>query len=601
MIDHRPPEPDVFFLPLAVGAPTRFNGLDPWVLARRIPDFLHQLINQGEAGPTGMLEVQTPPGQGDTVDWKRFKNPPEPRHAFAMLPDDCSSVRAVIAGKIGMDHEGLAIELQIHNEEDLGPAVAATLQVSVPLDDPMEALCKLAHHLARMVNVPYEDPDAVLLTHSGPAFFKYLSGLDGSALLSEALAVESREDPQTLILPYSEALSLDPQFGLALRAAHVTLFSAVEESRLGAATCFELIDGYLESNPVDGEACVQVASLLVSHGEEGRAQAWLEHAALLTPPPPKSLENLGIIRANSGDTIGARDLWLDGLNQTGHPDFLAHLARLAFTEGDMLDAWDMVLRGLRRIYERCVRLDEWGPEGRELGLILRYLIDHLRDHEVPVDVVEALLDLRGKLAAPEDRVDLGKCLLELGYSIDCRTEIAASLGEDLDHQYRDDGVRVLLSLDFDDFDERFAKASEEMATADDPSVAMAQMEEFLENQPEYWPAHFLKALGYRRLGFGDSALDSLAAVLQLNPGQPDALCAMAELFDKRGNPKRALECVEEAMDSSPSEVGLQVARIRYLIRLDWIDAARAALGRCLELDSDNQDLAKLRDELQDRG
>ena len=583
-----------------MGEPTRFSGLDPWVLARRVPDFLHQLINQGETGPTGMLEVQTPPGEDAPVGWARFENPPEPEHAFAMLPEDCSSVRTVITGTIGMDHEGLAIELQIHNKEDLGPAVAATLQVSVSLDDPMEALCKLARHLARQVNLPYEDPDSVLMTRSGPAFFKYLSGLDGSALLSEALAVESREDPQTLMLPYTEALALDPQFGLALRAAHVTLFSAIEESRLGASTCFELIDGYLENNPVDGDACVQVANLLVSHGEDGRAQAWLEHAAHLTPPPPKSLENLGIIRANSGDTIGARDLWLDGLNQTGHPDFLAHLARLAFTEGDVFDAWDKILRGLRRIYERCVRIEEWGIEGREFGLMLRYLIDHVGDHEVPADVVEALLDLRGKLAAPEDRVDLGKCLLELGYESDCRAEISASLGEDLDPPYRDDGVRVLLSLDFEDFDERFAKASEEMATVDDPSAAMAQMDEFLQRQPEYWPAHFLKALGYRRLGFGDSALDSLAAVLQLNPGQPDALCAMAELFDKRGNPKRALECIEEALDSSPSELRLHVARIRYLIRLDWTEAAQAALDRSLEIAPGDEELAKLREELQDR-
>ena len=50
-------EPDVYFLPLALPEPKQFPGLDVGVVCRRIPDFLHQLINHGKAGPIGMLEL----------------------------------------------------------------------------------------------------------------------------------------------------------------------------------------------------------------------------------------------------------------------------------------------------------------------------------------------------------------------------------------------------------------------------------------------------------------------------------------------------------------------------------------------------------------
>ena len=569
----------------------RFRGLDPWVLGRRIPDFLHQVINLGDTGPTGMLEVQSPPGD-EPVHWVQFDEPPEPVEAFEMLPPDCK-VPNVVTGSLSMAHEGLVVEMIVHSREDLDSVVAAKVQAQVSLDDPVVALCKLARHVARLLGVEYQDPPPSLMTGCGAAFFRFLHGLDSSALLSGDLEIEVREDTEVLMQPYADALGLDPQFGLALRAAHFTLGNALAESRIGASTCVNLIDRYLALCPSDGEACVQVADHLAGIGEDQRARDWLEHASHLSPPPPKSLENLGILCANSGDTIEARNLWLDGLDLNGHPDFLAHLARLAFAEGDLNDAWDKVLRGLRRIYERCVRASEWGVEAHDLGLLPRYLVDHLNDHDAPEEVIEALLDLRGLLTVAEDHVDLGKCLLTLGFVTESREEITAGLGDDLDPSYRDDGIRALLSMDVKDFDRRFARASDEMALAVDPTAALAEMDEFLRWQPEFWPARYMKAMGCKRLGEEDLALDCLAEVLRVCPGQPDSLFEMAELFDARGNPKRALECVEEAVEAKSGDPQLYAAMARYLLALGRFDEARAAVSNAVELAPDDRDIRKL--------
>ena len=96
-------DPDVFFLPLAVKSPFAIDGLSAWVCARRIPDFLHQVINQGEAGPTGMLEVQTPPDGEHPVEWVRMEDVVPAEEAFAMLPPS-AHVRAVVAGSLERQH-----------------------------------------------------------------------------------------------------------------------------------------------------------------------------------------------------------------------------------------------------------------------------------------------------------------------------------------------------------------------------------------------------------------------------------------------------------------------------------------------------------------
>ena len=138
-----------------------------------------------------------------------------------------------------------------------------------------------------------------------------------------------------------------------------------------------------------------VAEQLVALGDDERALRWLQHAAQLDPPAPRALENLGVMRANNGDLISARDLWLRGVASDGHPDFFAHLARLSFAEGEESEAWDKVLRGLRRQFERAARAAEWPGEVRTGSVLLRYLAEHLEEKPAPDDVVEALLDLLG--------------------------------------------------------------------------------------------------------------------------------------------------------------------------------------------------------------
>jgi len=579
-----PGEPDIYFLPLALPEPKQFAGLDVGVLCRRIPDFLHQLINHGEPGLIGLLEIQPP----------LLEDPLDAADAFAMVPAG-EEPHGVVTGALNTGHEGFELEMRVHCHPD--PDRSMTLLVDVDVRNPMPALTRLASRLAGILEIPYHQPPAALLTHSTQAFYKFLQGLEGSAVLSGDLQVKPAADPETLMRPHAEALALDPSFGLALRVAYVSLVAALENNQIDHAASCRVLDGCLRALPTDGEACVQVAEHLHRLGEEERAVAWLEQAAGLPVPPAQALEALGILLSGRGRQDRARELWRQGAELDGHPDFCAHLARSAFDDGDVHEAWSQVERGLRRISERLAHPREW-PEwqdgvgsGRNVAMLFRLVAEQLATYPATAGVAALLGDLRGQLALPEERVELGLCLLKLGLAVDGRTEVQAALAMGLGLPARDRAVRVMLTMDVLDFERRFAAAANAVRYGKNPGRGMRAMREFLIRQPEFWLGRYYLGVGLKRRHRQNEALDALAEVLQMRPGQAETLMEMAELFAARGNPKRALECVDEALLTRGREAHLHVRRAEYLEQLDRPAAAASAMARAVELGKSSE-LAK---------
>ncbi|HEB52552.1 MAG TPA: hypothetical protein ENI87_04770, partial [bacterium] len=389
-------DPDVMFLPLAAAPDDRWGRLDPGVVARRIPDFVHQILNQGRAGPTAMLELQTASDAGP-VTWVQLDAPPEHDEAFDLMPPQLR-VQAVVSGEIAPVDGGLRLEFHVFRDEDDDEFVTEKMGSVLSLQNPVAGLMKLARRLARLLALPFEEPPPALLTENGAAFHHFLSGLDNAMLLSGDLEIDVPDDRAALIRPFADALVLDPSFGLALRVANATTAIALHGARLDRETVRSFLDRCYSAQPFDGEACVAVAEQLSEMGDEERAFAWLEHATHLDPPPSRGLENLGILKARRGEPEAARGLWEKGLSVDGHPDFFSHLAQLSFAEGCVDEAWDFAVRGLRRLRERTVRAAEWGDGDRGSGVLLECLQSHLCERPVPAHVVEALLAMRSLLA-----------------------------------------------------------------------------------------------------------------------------------------------------------------------------------------------------------
>ncbi len=587
--------PEVMFLPLSVPEEDGFGELDSGVLARRIPDFVHQVLNQGQVGPTGVLEVQTPPEEGPVL-WVVMDSPPDPDEAFTLLPDE-ADVRAIVTGEVLPLPDGFRVEFHVYFAEDGDERFTSKVGGVLRRDDPVTGLLQLTRRLARMLELPYHEPPRGILTSHGPAFFQFLRALDNSMLLSGDLQIEIPSDRETLLQPFATALALDPGFGLALRVAHTTIALAVENQRLDPDAAGRFLDTCYSSLPADGEGCVAVAEHLHELGDDRRAFAWLEHASRLDPPPARGLENLGIMFARRGEMVAARELWQRGLQLDGHPDFFGHLARLSFAEDRELDAWDLVVRGLRRLRERLQRAGEWDDEDRGAGVLLLYLSEHLDERKAPPDIIEGLLDLRTMIGG-DSQVYLGLCLAAGSQGVAARAELVQALeGEDLSSEARDLGVRAMLRLDVSEFERRFGRAVDQAMRHRKPRPCLAEFELFTNLQPRFWPALYYAAMARRRLGQTDEALDLLAEAHHIAPERPEVLQLMALLFDHRDNPKRALELIDRALGLRPESVPFMTARARFLVRLHRDDDARLCLDIALDLEPGDRELLRLRRQL----
>lgn len=586
-------DPEVMFLPLAAATGDGWRDLDAGVFARRIPDFVHQVLNQGQAGPTAMLELQTTSDEGP-VTWVALESSPEHDEAFDLVPAQLD-VRAVVSGEIAPVDGGLRIEFHVFRDEDDEQDEFFTEKLSgvVQLADPVPGLLRLTRHLARVLDVRFHEPPRGLLTGNGEAFRLFLKGLDNAMLLSGDLDIAVPDDREALIRPFADALALDPSFGLALRVANATTAIALDGRRLDQEAVRRFLDRCYTAQPFDGDACVAIAEQLSEMGDDQRALAWLQHATHLDPPPPRGLESLGILMVRRGDLGAARGLWEKGLDVDGHPDFFSHLAQLCFAEQRDQEAWELELRGLRRLRERTVRAGEWNDVDRGAGVLLECLQAVMTTRQAPPPIGEALVQLRS-LLREEDRVYLGLCLAACERRREARHELLAGLRFPLlDLDVRDRAVRALLVLDVADFEARFAKAADAAQRGRHPRGCLADFQTWLQLQPEFWQAMYYSAIAKRRLGETDEALDLLAAALDVSPGQPDVLFEMAELFAARQNCKRALELVAVAIAERPQEVRFHAAKARYLRGLGRLDEARACVQGAFKSGLDSPELRKI--------
>lgn len=584
--------PEVMMLPLAVPEEDGFGGMDSGVLSRRIPDFVHRVLNRGRVGPTGMLEVQTPPEEGPVL-WVVMDLAPDPDEAFSLLPPD-SDVRAIVTGEVSPAPDGLRVEFHVYFEEDSDERATNKVGGVMRHEHAVADLLQLTRRLARLLDLRYQEPERGMLTANSEAFFLFLRALDNAMLISGDLQIEAPEDRESLLEPFAKALAIDPRFGLALRVAHSTVAHACDVGRIDGEAARRFLDRCYHAQPIDGEGCVAVADHLRELGDSRRAMAWLEHATQLDPPPSRGLENLGILLAHDGKTVAARELWMRGLELDGHPDFFGHLARLAFAEGREHDAWDLVVRGLRRLRERVARAGEWEDEGRSVGVLLMYLSEHLAEREPPEEVHECLLDLRLMLDG-DSRAFLGLCLLECEERDAAKEELASAVGADaLSGDARDRATRALLGIDVPDFERRFAKAAEQALKHKKPRECLTEFDLFVDMQPTFWPALYFAGVAMHRLGESDSALDMLDAARRLSPNQPEVLHRMALLFAERGNGKRALELVDEAITAREDAPSLLATKAQVLASLGRREEAKACVERGLQVDGRNRDLLRLR-------
>ena len=70
--------------------------------------------------------------------------------------------------------------------------------------------------------------------------------------------------------------------------------------------------------------------------------------------------------------------------------------------------------------------------------------------------------------------------------------------------------------------------------------ALAVLEPYVDTKyATWWPLHFYLAVAYENLGHDDEAIEGYLKVLSLNPSNYDAMKALSELYEKKGDTEKA--------------------------------------------------------------
>lgn len=571
--------PGIFFFPLSEPTPVDVSGLEQGVLARRIPDFLCICLNDRGRDNASLLEIRAADENGElTGDWASLPDLSPPGEAMSFLPDD--GVQAAVVGTLkrmqplypetveaGAPHENrevgplaegndLEIDLTLIREREGLPA--KSFPWLLRLDDPGASCVQLARKIAQEFSLPLSPLTWQRLgTKNASAFLNFLRGLDGAACLDPYLPTS--DEPTRLLSPFLDALELDPDFGLALRRLYVAIQDGVSSHVMPLESGLELLDKAYATFPSDKEAAAAIGEYLTVIDEQDRAGDWLRLAIDQPEPPANALETLGIVLANRGETVQARNLWLTGVRVDGHPDFFAHLARLAFTENDYDEAWDKVLRGLRRISERSLHPGEWDDEEHRGGVMLRYLSEHLEEHSLspPDDVRELLLDLCAQIREPSDRLDLGLCLAHLGEDEPATTALRASIPHVEDPDRRDVAAQHLAYLLIQGFEEKLEQAANVEQPGAAADTALAFLSHVLDEVPQFWPACYFSGRIHEVRGEFAQALDAYRKAVAQRRDQPVLYSRIALCAQKLGQFDEARAALGEALELEPTDAGLR--------------------------------------------
>ncbi len=585
----------LFFFPLADKSQAGAIDIEGAILSRRIPDFLCLCLNEAsDADKIGLLEIRSADEEGyPTGEWAEFDEMPEIEDAMALLPQE--GLEAVILGSIEDARRGLLIKLQVVQEG----AVRQITEIRHRLDptrvvDSLLALCK---KLARHLGLPFHPKNWDKLgTPNDRAMAHFLLGLEGASSLDPQII--GLREPRTLLEPFVQALEQDPEFGWALRKLHWAIVEGLGEFTVTTDEALALYDGALETWPADAELMAQIGEFLASIDEDEQAEEWLRQSVERDNPPIGALEFLGILLANRGEMLQARNLWLAGVKLDGHPDFFAHLARLAFSESQWDEAWDKVIRGLRRLSERRLHPGEWDEDEGRGGVLLRYLAEHLADLEEkvtpPEDIGGILLDLCELTWEPEDRMNLGICLTLTGHETEALQALHAALPhvEDLDR--RDIGAEMLCELVFEEFDQEFAQSVDTLEEGGDLETVADYLSKVCDSVPQFWPAWFFLGKTHEVRESWEAALNAYERAAFLRRDQSEIFSRVALCAHQCAMSEKAIASLDKAIEIEPHDAGLHADKALLLHIEGHKTEALEALDTAETLDPDLDAVQRVR-------
>lgn len=487
-----------------------------------------------------------------------------------------------------------------------------------------EGLKRLAGHCG----VEIEEPDwkAAFGTSNNSALTSFLVGLGNLSALQGRCVPTT---PDQLLAALVDAINRDPGMDAAMQALHIMtdilVNNPIDQSAIPLS--LQALNVAASKRQKDQSAFHHLAALLRRLGDVGSSVQAFNQAFNLDPTHEGvAVQFIDTLR-NAGDKANAFKVAQFAAERGNEsPKVLGRLGSLML-EHDQFDEAEPFLR--RAIEEGKVPAaygdlanvlwdrdgGEAGGEDREEALALlraavelptlaKSVLDMLLDlHEEEKNEEATVMLLRAAERHPTDATVLryvATMYLEGDDPPKGREYLEKLLA--LPRRTLDDDAfarRGTLTLDVDDFEERYDAAIEQVRSGNAKQQVEAAkfLREIIGRDPRFWQPHLMLALAVREAEGDDAALAHLGNAVRLRPNDAEIRNLLVAILRKQGRPRDAVEHLRAVVALNPRDVEPVVLLAATLRDANMFDEARQVCKAALQMLPNHPEFKRILDGL----
>jgi tetratricopeptide (TPR) repeat protein len=487
-----------------------------------------------------------------------------------------------------------------------------------------EAFVRLAGHCG--VTVEEADWKAAFGTANNSALTSFLVGLGNLSALQGRCVPTT---PDQLLAALVDAINRDPGMDAAMQALHIMtdilVNNPIDQSAIPLS--LQALNVAASRRQKDQSAFHHLAALLRRLGDIGSSVQAFNQAFNLDPTHEGvAVQFIDTLR-NAGDKANAFKVAQFAAERGNEsPKVLARLGSLML-EHDQFDEAEPFLR--RAIEEGNVPAaygdlanvlwdrdggDSGGEDREEAMSLLRAavelpslaksVLDMLLDlHEEEKNEEATVLLLRAAERHPTDATVLryvATMYLEGDDPQKAREYLEKLLA--LPRRTLDDDAfarRGMLTLDLDDFEERYDAAIEQVRSgnAKQQLEAAKFLREIIARDPRFWQPHLMLALAVRESEGDDAALAHLGNAVRLRPNDAEIRNLLVAILRKQGRPRDAVEHLRAVVALNPRDVEPVVLLAATLRDANMYGEARQVCKAALQMLPNHPEFKRILDGL----
>ncbi|MCA9654065.1 MAG: tetratricopeptide repeat protein [Myxococcales bacterium] len=466
------------------------------------------------------------------------------------------------------------------------------------------------------IQIEHEDWKAAFHTGDHQALISFLVGLGNLSALQGRCVPTTAEQ---LLSPFMDAINRDPKMDPAVQGLHLMVDILVRNpiDQTAIPLCLQALNIAAQKRKDDQSLFHHLAVLFRQLGDLGSAVQAFNQAFNLDPKNgPVANQFIQTLRG-AGDTANAfKVAQFAAENGNEDPGLMAHLGALMIEDDKFDEAEPFLRRAVDEgqiasaygdlanvLWDRAGEGEDEGQAKEDRAEAMKLLRSAVRDSRLSKSTLDMLLDLHEEEKNEEATLLLLEAAEKHAGNATVLRYVATMYleGDDppkareylekilaLPRRSLDDDAfarRGLLTLDVEDFDERYDEAIEQVRSG----AAAAQTEaakflrEIITKDERFWQPHMMLALAVRETDGDGAALAHLNNAVKLRPNDVEIRNLIAAIHRKQGRPRDAVEHLRVVVALNPRAVEPVVALASCMRDANMFAEARQVCTAALQM------------------